>query len=180
MKEKESFLSAVGTFVLAIIIALLIRAFVFNTSRVDGSSMFPTLEHNQRLICLVFPRYYKEPTHGEVVVFQSPIEKDKQYIKRMIGLPGDTVELVNGDVYLNGKLLNETYIESGVSTLPYTEQTLWELGEGEYFVMGDNRQPGMSVDSRYFGPISKKDIKSYPKVRFWPLSKFQFIGGSHE
>ncbi len=177
MKEKkESFMSYVFMFAVAIVLALIIRHFIFTSNIVSGVSMEPSFQGNDRLIALVFPLYFKDPEYSDVVIIESPIEENKEYIKRIIAKPTDSVLIEDGSVYVNGNKLDEPYIEQGVETQIYNDFS-WTLGENQYFVMGDNRNPGKSSDSRLFGPIERKAIKGIVKLRFWPLSKFGVIGG---
>ncbi|CDZ75132.1 signal peptidase IB [Peptoniphilus sp. ING2-D1G] len=177
MKEKkESLMNYIFMFAIAIILALLIRHFVFTSNIVSGVSMEPSFQNNDRLIALVFPLYLKDPEYSDVVIIESPIEENKEYIKRIIAKPRDNVLIENGSVYVNGNKLNEPYIEQGVETQIYND-FFWTLDENQYFVLGDNRNPGKSSDSRVFGPIEREAIKGIVKFRFWPLSKFGVIGG---
>ncbi|MDQ0507587.1 Signal peptidase I S [Aedoeadaptatus ivorii] len=171
-EKSQSFaMEAIKLVVTAIVLALLIRTFIFNTTMVIGQSMEPTLHQNERLICLVFPNYYSDPARGEVVIIDAPDGSGKEYVKRVIGLPGDTVSIEGGKVLVNGVALKEPYIHPGIETEIYRESS-WRLGEGEFFVLGDNRQPGMSVDSRYFGPVQKEHIRSRAALRYYPFQKF--------
>lgn len=160
----------------ALILTFLISHFVLNATIVVGDSMNPTLENNDRLISLKFPLYFSNPKKGDIVIFDAPDEMNKEYIKRVIGTAGDTIEIIDGYVYVNGIMLTESYILEDTPTLTYNE-TSWTLNEGEFFVMGDNRLPNKSLDSRYFGPINKNTIQGIAKLRYWPISKIGIIGG---
>ncbi|MBL7575202.1 signal peptidase I [Peptoniphilus asaccharolyticus DSM 20463] len=175
-KKENVVLSYISTFAFAIILALLIKTFIFSSNMVMGESMQPTLHQNDRLIAMILPLRFKDPERSDIVIIDAPDEKGKEYIKRLIGKPGDTVEIKGGEVYLNDSKLQESYIDSGVYTEIY-DQSSWTLGENEFFVMGDNRNPGKSLDSRYFGPVKKDAIKGVVKFRFWPFSDFGIIGG---
>ncbi|SUB75994.1 signal peptidase I [Peptoniphilus indolicus] len=175
-KKENVFLSYISTFAFAIILALLIKTFIFSSNMVVGESMQPTLHENDRLIAMILPLHFKDPERFDIVIINAPDEKGKEYIKRLIGKPGDTVEIKDGVVYVNGNKLEETYIDSSVYTEIY-DQSSWTLGDGEFFVMGDNRNPGKSLDSRFFGPVKKDDIRGIVKFRFWPFSDFGTIGG---
>lgn len=166
--EKESIKSWIITIAVAFVLALIIRTFIFNTSNVKGPSMEATLHENDHVICLVFPLFYRDPKPGEIVIINSPFEA-KKYVKRLIGLPGDTIKILNGKVYVNEKELKEEYIQ-GTETL-IDNQNTWVLGEDDYFVMGDNRLPGESMDSRAFGPVSRKAIKGIAVYRYFPFNK---------
>ncbi|MGF0096291.1 signal peptidase I [Peptoniphilus sp. SGI.035] len=163
MKKNET-LSFILTIVAAVLIALFVRNFIFNIAVVNGESMNPTLNEKDKLICLSYKRFTDIP-RGEIVVIDAPNDS-RNYIKRLIGKPGDTIEFKEGKVYLNGNLLKENYTSTDVTE---SDQKSFTLKDDEYFVMGDNRLPGMSIDSRYFGPIEKKRIKSAAVYRILPL-----------
>jgi len=162
--KKNETLSFVLTIVIAVLIALFVRNFIFNIAVVNGESMNPTLNEKDKLICLSYKRF-KDLPRGEIVVIDAPNDS-RNYIKRIIAKGGDTIEFKDGKVILNGKVLKENYTSSD-----YTESSIEKLTlkEDEYFVMGDNRLPKMSVDSRYFGPINKKRIKSAAVYRMFPI-----------
>lgn len=164
MKKNET-VSFIVTIVAAVLIALFVRTFIFNIAVVNGESMHPTLNEKDKLICLSYKRFTDIP-RGQIVVIDAPND-NRNYIKRLVGKPGDTIEFRDGKVILNGKILEENYTSSD-----YTESNVdgFKLKDDEYFVMGDNRLPGMSIDSRYFGPIEKKRIKSAAVYRILPLN----------
>lgn len=155
----------------AVVLAVVIRHFIFNTTMVIGQSMEPTLHERERMICLVFPNYFSDPKRGDIVIIDAPDDSGKEYVKRVIGLPGDHIEIADGKVLVNGVALKENYTHPGVATGTYEGNT-WDIKDGEFFVMGDNRQEGMSIDSRYFGPVEKKHIRSRAALRYYPFSKF--------
>lgn len=173
-KDKSSIVELVKTVVLAIILAILIKNFVFNSTLVIGESMEPTFHQNERLICLIFPLYYSDPKEGEVVIVDAPDGSGQEYIKRVIGVPGDEIKIQNGKVFVNGVEKEEPYIHPGMETLTNGD-VYWQLNEGEYFVMGDNRHEGKSVDSRFFGPVTREHINSIAFLRFYPFDKMGMI-----
>lgn len=174
--NKESFFSFISVFIVAIILAFFIRSFIFSSNLVMGESMEPTLHERNRLISLIFPKYFTDPKRGDIVIIDAPEEKGKEYIKRVVGLPGDTIEIIDGSFYINGDIYKEDYIEDGVQTEIYNDSS-WTLKDNEFFVAGDNRRPGKSMDSRYFGPIDKKTIRGFVKLRFWPIKEIGIVGG---
>ncbi len=110
----------IKSILLAVIIALFIKSFVFNTTYVLGNSMYPTLHERDRLFANKIPLYFSSPNRGEIIVLKAPDIANKDYIKRVIGIEGgDTVAIIDGKVYLNGKLLEEDYIEEDVYTEVY-------------------------------------------------------------
>jgi len=153
---------------IAVIIAVLIKTFLFNTTYVIGYSMYPTLHEKDRLFTNKIAFILGEPKRGDIVVLKAPDEPNKDYIKRVIGIAGDKVEILDGNVYVNGDKLTEDYIEEGSYTYTYDENS-WEVKEGYVFVLGDNRSKGASKDSRYLGLISVDDIKGKASYRYFPF-----------
>jgi len=154
----------------AVVIALIIKTFIFNTTLVRGSSMYPTLEERDRLFAQKVTLYFKSPDRGQIIVLKAPDEENKDYIKRVVGVEGDTINIIDGEVYLNGDLLEENYIEPGSYTQTYDE-SMWEVGKDELFVLGDNREPGASKDSRIFGLIPVDSVKGIANFRYFPFDK---------
>lgn len=134
---------------------------------VEGSSMHPNFATGQLIIVNRVPYYFGAPERGDVVVLHNPRNTDEDYIKRVIGLPGETVTILRGVVYINGVQLVEPYIaaENICTTLCDGE---WTMASDEYFVLGDNRRN--STDGHVFGPIKQKLIIGKAWVRYWPLS----------
>lgn len=159
----------IKSIVVAVIIAILLKTFVFNTTYVMGNSMHPTLHEADRLFANKLTLYFSGPERGEIIILKAPYE-DKDYIKRVIALEGDTVDIVDGRVYLNGKELKEDYIEDGVYTHVYGKDH-WEVEEGHIFVLGDNREEGASKDSRYFDLIPIESVKGITSFRYFPFNK---------
>lgn len=159
----------IKSILLAVAIALLIKSFVFNTTYVLGNSMYPTLQEKDRLFANKVPLYFSGPDRGEVVVLEAPDAPGKDYIKRVIGVAGDTVAIMDGGVYLNGELLEEDYIEEDTYTHVYDEN-YWEVDEDYVFVLGDNRNEGASKDSRYFGAVPVDSIKGITGFRYFPFN----------
>lgn len=152
----------------AVVIAFLIKTFIFNTTYVLGNSMSPTLHEKDRLVAIKVPLYFSGPNRGDVVVLEAPDDASKDYIKRVIGIEGDRVEISNGKVYLNGEELYEDYIEESAYTHIYLESS-WIVGEGEVFLLGDNRLEGASKDSRYFGCVKIETLKGITGFRYFPF-----------
>lgn len=156
--------------ILAIIVFLLVFRFLLSFFIVDGESMEPNL-HDKEIVLLQNNSYNRsDPTRGDVVAVRYPGDPEhKKYVKRVVGLPGETVQLKNGEVYINGNLLDETYLMYNVKSEPSKSTlTTWKLSSEEYFLMGDNRP--FSNDSRYFGPVEKRFFDGraisiiYPRV----------------
>lgn len=168
-KGDESLGSWLRRLVIYIIIALLLRFFVFNITLVDGKSMYPTLDDGDRLITEKLSLNWRKVKRGDILVIHAPDKVNQNYIKRVVGIAGDHIELIDGKVYLNGEVLKENYIVDN-PTFPYRGISSWDIQEGQVFVMGDNR--GASNDSRSFGPIDEKEVMGVSIFRLFPFSKF--------
>jgi len=157
---------------IAIIIALLITKFVVTHTVVPTGSMIPTIGIDDHLIINRIPLYFSDPKAGEIVVFHH----EKELIKRVIAVPGDLLDIKEGDVYINGERLNEPYLNEASSTYPFYMDDIQfplEMPEDMYFLMGDNRNN--SEDSRYFGMINRKQIYAKSGLRIWPLNQIGFL-----
>jgi len=175
-------LEIVETLVLTLIIFFVIQTFIAQPFKVQQVSMERTLEPDQYvLVDKLTPRFdtYKR---GDIVVFNPPADwvqadNNEPYIKRVIGVGGDTVELKGGDVYVNGVQLSEPYVyqEDGHAqeTQPLAEASRWVIPTGELFLMGDHR--GNSADSREFGPIELGAVIGRAWLRYWPLDTFSIL-----
>ncbi|MDO5715417.1 MAG: signal peptidase I [Tissierellia bacterium] len=168
MKENK-IISFLKELLIVLLIALFIRNFIFNIAQVKGISMEPTLHENDKLICLAYQRFFPISS-GKIVVIKAPGEK-KKFVKRVVATPGDIFEIQEGKVYINGKEQDESYTSTD-TTLPLYLSPI-QLKDNEYFVLGDNRLPGASEDSRYFGPLEKSDIKAVVYCRFLPFQNFR-------
>ncbi|HTU49012.1 MAG TPA: signal peptidase I [Acidobacteriaceae bacterium] len=148
----------------AVAISFLIITFLYQPVRVEGTSMMPGLQDQERLFINKF-QYHFEPIHrDDVVVFHFPLDPAKSYIKRVIAIPGDTLRIDDGQVYVNGKALKEPYVPMRFrDDRSYPEIV---LSKNEYFVMGDHRL--ISSDSRDFGPVNRKLIYGKATFVYWP------------
>ena len=162
--------------VLALAIVLPIRYFIFQPFIVKGQSMEPNFQNGNYLIIDEISYRFKEPARGEVVVFKYPYNPSQRYIKRVIGLPGETVEIKNTQVSIFDKGGQEMILEEN-TYLPETDLTFGNLklilGEGEFFVMGDNRPS--SSDSRYWGVLPGENIIGKVIFRLLPLDEISQI-----
>ncbi len=156
----------VETALLTALIFLVVNA-ATGRFKIDGSSMEPNLHHDEYVIVDKVTYLFGKPQRGDVVVFFLE-GQPKDYIKRVIGLPGDTIELSNGTVYIDGQPLAEPYVAS--ASVTYTAR---QLGDEEYFVMGDNR--GNSSDSRAFGPIRSDNIVGRAWIVYWPPTDWAIV-----
>lgn len=176
---RKSFRDTAETVIAAVLIFIALQA-TTQSFEIDGRSMFPTLEDQQRLLVnrFVYSRspvslmgeegyLFHGPQRGDVIVFQPPTNSTTDFVKRVIGVPGDTVDIRGGRVYVNGKL--STYVDDVTDERRFFEYPI-QVPENEYFVMGDNRQA--SNDSRNWGYVHAEDIVGRAWFLYWPLSAF--------
>lgn len=156
--------------IVAVAIAVLIRLFLLEVFLVEGTSMYPTLQHHERLIVNKAVYHFKKPDKGEIIVFNYSPQRD--FIKRVVAVEGDSVEIINGKLFINDREIDEPYIEN-YSMSDYGPAV---VPEGHIFVLGDNR--GNSMDSRdpAVGYISLELIKGKAFVVFWPPFKARMLG----
>ena len=167
---NNEILSWLKDILIAIIIALLIRQFVFAHTVIPTGSMIPTIQINDHINVSRLSYYFSDPKRGDIIVFH----EDVDLIKRVIGLPGEEIDLRDGKVYINGEPLEEDYLNEVMNTeitgyldFPFV------VPEDSYFVLGDNRN--WSKDSRFFGPVHKDKIFAKAGLRIWPLKSFGFL-----
>lgn len=156
---------------IAVVLAFFIRYFIVELYMVEGPSMRPTLVNGERLVVNKFIYRFKHPEHGDVLVFRYPKDPSRDFIKRVIAVPGDTVEVKEGRVFVNGQLMDEKYIlERTRGSYP-----LSTVPEGHIFVMGDNRNN--SEDSRFkdVGFVPYELIKGKAIMIFWPLDHIKSL-----
>ncbi len=171
-KKEKTFLAGIWewtkSLALALAIALLIKSYLIEPTQVQGMSMEHTLHTGDRMFINKIVLKIRPLKRGEIIVMHyNPANED--YIKRIIGLPGDLVQLIDGHFYINGEKLKEDYVFGDYTHA--NEGFEWKLKGDEYFVAGDNRNPGMSKDSRVFGPVNIKDIKGVASFRFYPFGE---------
>ena len=157
--------------VVAVVLAFLIRLFIVELYIVDGPSMRPTLQSQERLVVNKFIYSLRTPEKGEILVFKYPRDQSRDFIKRVIATPGDTIEIKDGRVYVNDQMLNEDYILEKTRS-EYPKAT---VPDGTVFVMGDNRNN--SEDSRFadVGFVPYSLIKGKAMLVFWPFSQFKTL-----
>lgn len=166
--ETWEWVKALG---LAVLLALVIHQFVFAQFLVDGESMMPTMEHRERLIVNKLIYRFHPPEQGDIIVFQYPSDTSKDFIKRVIGMSGDTIEVKNGKVYRNGEALDERYLG---------EPTNGAYGPvkvkpGTLFVMGDNRNNSKDSRDPLVGMVPNDLVVGRADLVFWPMDKFKLF-----
>ena len=181
-KKKSELWEWIKALLIAVALAVIIRYFLLAPIVVDGYSMMPTLHDQDRMIVNKISYTFGEPDRFDIVVFHAPEQKD--YIKRIIGLPGDTVEYIDDVLYINGEPIEEPYLDEYKQQVfdgPLTDSfTLLDIPggqetvpEGHLFVMGDNRRN--SKDSRHIGFVSMDEVVGKTNIVYWPVSDIRIV-----
>ena len=160
----------------ASILALIIVTLIVQTFKIPTGSMIPTLNVGNHIMVNKFIYYFTKPKRGDVIVFVYPVDPKKDFIKRLIGLPGETIEIKDGSVFVNGEKLK--FPKTIVGQRYYYNEGMYGEGaikipDNAYFVMGDNTKN--SKDSRYFGFVPKKNLLGRAFFVYWPLTKMRVI-----
>ncbi len=160
----------VETIVWAFVLAMIIRTFIVQAFWIPSGSMIPTLEVGDRVLVAKFWHWFFEPARGSLYVFRYPVDRERDFVKRVIAIPGDTVDIRGGVVFINGQPTEEPYVKNHdrftlrpsniFPEVPFT------VPEGKYMMLGDNRSN--SSDSRYWGLASKEDMRGPVFFRYWP------------
>ncbi len=181
VKKKNKIKDTIDSIVVAFVVAMIIRAFFIQAYKIPSGSMLNTLLIGDHLLVNKVAYIFSKPKRGDIIVFEYPLEPEKDFIKRVIAVPGDRIKMVNKKVFLNGQPLNEPYVryESEMVFPEYVNprDNFEEITvpKGYYFVMGDNRDA--SFDSRFWGFVPEKSIKGEALIIYWSWSfgeKFEF------
>ena len=176
MPSKHAIFEVLQTIVIALAFYTVIHLFIAQPNKVEGSSMVPTFQTGDRIMTSKLTYRFGEPQRDDIVVFTPPNPHSGDYIKRIIGVPGDIVMLQNGQVFLNGKQLDEKYLPTGTKTVErqfLRDSSPYTVSKEEYIVFGDNRN--FSSDSREWGPITKREIIGKAWVQYWPFNHLRVI-----
>ena len=165
-KGKKSMIrELLETVISAGVIAFIIITFIGQVTVVRGASMEPTLHDNERLIANKISYRFETPERGEIIIFRPPLEIKRNYIKRIVGIPGDKIEIANGEIYLNDKKLEESYVKNR----SYENMPTTIVPDNSFFVLGDNRPN--SSDSRYWGFLPERNVVGEALVIYWSWDK---------
>lgn len=171
------FIDTMQTILLAASIFLVIYIFLFRPFQVSGESMFPTFKNGEYILTNLITLRFDDPKKGDVIVFKSPTDEEKDFIKRVIGVPGDSVYLKEGFVYVNGDKIDESaYLGSDVRTYGggfLKESEPVTVPPDSYIVMGDNRP--FSSDSREWGFLKKSAVIGKSFFVYWPANKMRIV-----
>lgn len=168
-KEDLTFRELVESIVIAVVLVIIIRAFIFQLFFIPSLSMLPTLDKGDRILVTRFSYWLSEPERGDVIVFKYPKDPKKDYIKRVIGKPGERIQLKDNNLLINGKLIDEPYLPP----LVFQDYGPIEVPANHYFVLGDNRNN--SEDSRYWGFLPFDNIKGKAQFIYWPVKRIQML-----
>ena len=175
----------IGTLATGVLLAVVLRIFVLGAYYVPSGSMRETIQEGDLILGERVSLFFGSPQPGDIVTFASPLSDDETLVKRVIATEGQTIDLVDGYVYVDGERLDEPYVIRDEDGAQAPTESLTELGgsagisypytvpEGCVWVMGDNRTN--SKDSRYFGPVSVDDVTSRAILTYWPLSDISLL-----
>jgi len=164
------FWEVLETLAIALASIFIIYTFMAQPFIVQGASMEPNFSDGDYILIDEITYRFREPERGEVIVFRNPRNESEFYIKRVVGLPGEEIVINGEEVKVDGTLLSEDYLPIHGSVVG---EKVFDLGEDEYFVMGDNRD--QSFDSRSWGPLKEDEIIGTVRLRFWPPSKLHIF-----
>lgn len=175
-KIGSFFLDIIQTVVIALAIFVIVYLFFFQPHQVKGNSMNPNFSNGEYLLTNKITYQFQEPKGGDIVVFTAPRNQEYEYIKRIIGLPGESIQVAGGAVFINKEKLEENYLPLDLMTNSGSflkEGQVLAIPQGEYIVMGDNRNH--SSDSREWGTVPRENIIGKAWLRYWPLDKFGLV-----
>ena len=178
-QRRTSLRETVETVIVAVILALIIRHYLVEIFKIPTGSMRPTLIENDRVLVNKILYKFKEPQRGDIVVFKYPVDGKKDFIKRLVGLPGETIEIKQGKLYIDGELISD---ESILRKFYYYNREDWSYGkedqkievpEDAYFVLGDNS--AQSSDSRNWGFVPDENMIGKAFMIYWPPKRIRFV-----
>lgn len=153
---------------LSVALAAIVIVFLYQPVKVEGTSMLPWLQDQQRIFVNKFVYSYGEIERGDVIVFRFPLDPSKSYIKRVVGIPGDRVEISDGALYINGDRVEENYVAPEFEDRG--SHPALDVPEGHFYVLGDHRNT--SNDSRIWGTVPREFVTGKAVFAYWPLDRF--------
>ncbi len=173
--KKKIIVENLKSLVIAFILAMFIRTFFVQAFKIPSSSMYPTLQVGDRLMANKLVYKFREPERGEIVIFKYPVNLRKDFVKRLIALPGEEVEIKEGEIFIDGKQVKNSlvngryYYNSGL----YGTEFPAKIPPDSYYVLGDNSIN--SKDSRYWGFVPEKNLIGKPLFIYWPLRRIRIV-----
>lgn len=175
MRRGNIIIETLQPLVLIFAVFMMVYLFLFQPHKVDGNSMFPNFHDREYILTDKITYRNNTPKRGDVVVFHAPPPNNSDFIKRVVGLPGETIMVSGGRVYINGAILPEKYLSPTLITSEKSflrEGVPYSIPSNYYMMFGDNR--GFSSDSREWGPVAEKAIVGRASFRYWPVSRGTF------
>jgi signal peptidase I len=175
MMSRKEVKDWIKTIVIAMGLVCILHYLVFNLSTVDGQSMEPTLKQDEWLFVNKISYYLGAPGRGDIVIIEDPFgegDRGRLLVKRIVGMPGDRIEITSQKLYVNGELADEPYTDSPIQDMNYGPEI---IRENHYFVMGDNRQKSASLDSRMFHAVPRERIVGRADAIVWPIKQFGLL-----
>ncbi|MDD4837467.1 MAG: signal peptidase I [Dethiosulfovibrio sp.] len=169
MAVKPWWRETIETVLWAVVLALIIRAVIVQAFWILSGSLIPTLLPGDRVLVCKFWYYFQEPKRGQVFVFKYPVDPKRDFVKRLIGLPGDKLEIKQGQVLINDRPIEEPYV---VFPDAFSMEPV-KVPEGHYFAMGDNRPN--SQDSRFWGFVPENNVRGPVFFRYWPITRIGLV-----
>lgn len=173
--KKSTMREYAESLISAFILALIVLTFIGRAFKIPSSSMYPTLKIGDRIFVNRFVYKLSKPKCGDIAVFIYPADNKRDFIKRVIGLPGETMEIINGHILVNGKFVKSpSFIPNNIyySTGKYGSRKI-HVPENSYFVLGDNS--GNSKDSRYWGFVPSENLKGKAFLIYWPIRRISLL-----
>ncbi|OAT79512.1 signal peptidase I [Desulfotomaculum copahuensis] len=168
--KKSALGELLESVIIAVVLAAVIRLFILAPFYIPSGSMEPTLLVNDRIIVSKLAYHLGEPHRGDIVVFKYPLDPSRDFVKRLIAVGGETVELRNSHLYINGREMPENYLPPGMTFANFGPK---KVPKGSYFMLGDNRNN--SDDSRVWGPLPRQDIIGKAIMIYWPLDRIGLL-----
>jgi signal peptidase I len=169
-KGKSAIREIFESVAIAILLAILIRMFVFQPFYIPSESMVPSLQVGDRIIVSKLNYHFSEPQRGDVMVFKFPLDPSRDFVKRTIGIGGESLAIRDSNLYINGRQVQEDYLPAGLTFADFGPEP---VPVGSYFMMGDNRNN--SDDSRVWGALPEENIIGKAVLIYWPLNRIRLL-----
>ncbi|HBX22369.1 MAG TPA: signal peptidase I [Desulfotomaculum sp.] len=169
-KQKSALLEILESVAIAVLLAVLIRMFLFQPFIIPSESMYPTLQISDRIMVNKLSYHLGDPSRGDVIVFKYPMDPSRDFVKRLIAVGGETIEVRDSVLFINDEPVSEAYLPSD---LDFNDFGPVEVPPGTYFMMGDNRNS--SEDSRSWGMLPEENIIGKAVVIYWPVNRIELL-----